>query len=184
MLRDLIQAKLGISLTQLKYTFNNNFDCAGLFVGQKRCTTPVSTFRKSLFHPLRNDTIFNFLNIAQGKLPPPYLPPANPDGTCVVQELVSGNTCGSISTLCGIEIDALAYANPGLQCTSLYVGQRLCCSNGQLPPVVQPTTAASLTAFSTISTSTGAQSTTKTFSRQWYQSMSLHKWFQSHCGAL
>ncbi|KAJ3295139.1 hypothetical protein HDU76_006884, partial [Blyttiomyces sp. JEL0837] len=68
--------------------------------------------------------------VSQGKLPPPPLPPGNNDGTCIEVTVAKDQTCDVIAAANHITTEALVYANTGLNCNSLILGQYLCVSKG------------------------------------------------------
>ncbi|PTB48755.1 glycoside hydrolase family 18 protein, partial [Trichoderma harzianum CBS 226.95] len=56
------------------------------------------------------------------------------DGTCSTVQVVSGDSCGSLATECGISAQDLATFNPASDlCSTLAVGQYICCTSGSLP---------------------------------------------------
>ncbi|KAJ3406422.1 hypothetical protein HDV05_006016 [Chytridiales sp. JEL 0842] len=96
-----------------------------------------------------------------GRRPPPPADPANPkpDGTCTVHVVRPGDTCYGIATSCGIKVEGLQNVNPGMECTALWVGQRLCCSMGVLPnmsPSITPAITTTMKTITTASTTTTA----------------------------
>ncbi|KAI2792815.1 Killer toxin subunits alpha/beta [Penicillium oxalicum] len=55
-------------------------------------------------------------------------------GTCTYKLVVSGDSCGSLATKCGITATDLYKYNPSSTfCSTLAVGQPICCSAGSLP---------------------------------------------------
>ncbi|KAF2819903.1 putative glycosyl hydrolase, family 18 [Ophiobolus disseminans] len=65
---------------------------------------------------------------------PNTLPGGNSDGTCKTREVVSGDSCGTLASKCGISADDFMKANTKNNlCSSLAEGQQVCCSNGKLP---------------------------------------------------
>jgi chitinase len=56
------------------------------------------------------------------------------DGDCTFIEVVSGDRCGSLSSKCGISAADFYKYNPASDlCSTLQVGQKVCCSAGNLP---------------------------------------------------
>jgi chitinase len=70
------------------------------------------------------------------------VPQPNPDGTCSTIAVVSGDSCSSLATTCGITAAEFTDFNPSSTlCSTLAVGELVCCSSGTLPassPVPQP----------------------------------------------
>src|ERR1700761_2313507 len=54
--------------------------------------------------------------------------------TCTTHTVVSGDSCSTIYTDCGITAAEFADYNPNVVCTDLQVGERVCCSSGGLSP--------------------------------------------------
>jgi hypothetical protein len=53
---------------------------------------------------------------------------------CTTQQVVSGDSCGSLATKCGISAADFTKYNPTADlCSTLQVGQHVCCSPGTLP---------------------------------------------------
>ncbi|KAI8585352.1 hypothetical protein BDZ88DRAFT_433109 [Geranomyces variabilis] len=73
------------------------------------------------------------LCVSSGSLPPLQLPPPGPDGTCRYVEVRENVFCSDYATQCGVTLDQLKAANPGLDCTKLTIKQALCCGNGKRP---------------------------------------------------
>ncbi|KAL1954115.1 hypothetical protein VTO42DRAFT_1739 [Malbranchea cinnamomea] len=62
-------------------------------------------------------------------------PEPNPDGTCKTEQVVSGDSCGTLAARCGITGAKFEEYNndvPNL-CSTLAVGQYVCCTPGELP---------------------------------------------------
>ncbi|KAK9364399.1 hypothetical protein V1509DRAFT_78068 [Lipomyces kononenkoae] len=56
------------------------------------------------------------------------------DGTCSYVLVVSGDSCGTLTTKCGITAAELSQYNPSSTlCSTLAVGEPICCSEGSLP---------------------------------------------------
>ncbi|KAH6625093.1 hypothetical protein C7974DRAFT_454971 [Boeremia exigua] len=65
---------------------------------------------------------------------PNSLPAGNSDGTCKTIEVVSGDSCGSLASKCGISAADFMKANTKTDlCSKLGEGQKVCCSNGNYP---------------------------------------------------
>lgn len=56
----------------------------------------------------------------------------NRDTTCSTVQVVSGDSCASLATKCGISAPLFTQYNPNI-CSTLAVGQFVCCSAGSLP---------------------------------------------------
>ncbi|KAK2797393.1 hypothetical protein FQN50_009194 [Emmonsiellopsis sp. PD_5] len=100
--------RCGISEENLKkYNPRSNF-CNTLVAGEKVCCS-------------------------SGTLPD-TIPPPNSDGSCKTIKVISGDSCGSLATKCGLSPQDFTKVNtdPNL-CSSLAVGQPVCCSRGKLP---------------------------------------------------
>lgn len=68
---------------------------------------------------------------SSGTLPSPQ---ANADGTCTAVQVVSGDSCGTLATECGITATEFSEYNDATDlCSSLAVGQHVCCTPGDLP---------------------------------------------------
>ncbi|KAI3322279.1 glycoside hydrolase family 18 protein [Xylariaceae sp. AK1471] len=73
---------------------------------------------------------------SSGALPDP-IPAANSDGTCKSQSVVSGDSCGSLASKCGLKAADFTKLHPASDyCATLQVGQRVCCTHGILPDIV------------------------------------------------
>ncbi|RFU78376.1 glycosyl hydrolase family 18 [Trichoderma arundinaceum] len=105
---DAVAKRCGISQSDLtKFNPQSNF-CKTLVPGQKVCCS-------------------------SGTLPDP-IPPANSDGTCKTISVVSGDGCGSLASKCGLSsADFTKLHSDSKFCSSLQVGQRICCTHGTLP---------------------------------------------------
>lgn len=62
-------------------------------------------------------------------------PAPNPDGTCATVQVVSGDSCGTLASKCGITGANFEEFNSYKSnlCSTLAVGQHVCCSEGELP---------------------------------------------------
>jgi hypothetical protein len=63
----------------------------------------------------------------------PDLPPPNPDGTCVTEQVQPGDGCWALADRCGITQPTLESRNRNNLCRSLQLGEFVCCSTGTLP---------------------------------------------------
>ncbi|XP_014561985.1 glycoside hydrolase family 18 protein [Bipolaris victoriae FI3] len=67
---------------------------------------------------------------------PSTLPAGNSDGTCKTIDVVSGDSCGSLASKCGISSADFMKANTKTDlCSKLIEGQKVCCSNGKYPDI-------------------------------------------------
>ena len=67
---------------------------------------------------------------------PETIPPGNSDGTCKTRNVVSGDSCGSLASKCGLSSNDFMKVNTKTNlCSSLAVGQPVCCTRGTLPDV-------------------------------------------------
>ncbi|CAG5181777.1 uncharacterized protein ALTATR162_LOCUS9829 [Alternaria atra] len=65
---------------------------------------------------------------------PSTLPSGNSDGTCKTRPVVSGDTCASLASKCGISAAEFTQVNTKTNlCSSLAPGQQVCCSSGKMP---------------------------------------------------
>lgn len=65
---------------------------------------------------------------------PSTIPAANSDGTCEARQVVSGDSCSSLASKCGLSAQDFTKVNSATDlCSSLKVGQHVCCSRGKLP---------------------------------------------------
>lgn len=72
---------------------------------------------------------------SSGTLPDP-IPAANSDGTCKTQSVVSGDSCSSLASKCGLKPADFTTLHPASTfCSTLQVGQRVCCTHGVLPDI-------------------------------------------------
>lgn len=101
--------RCGISESDLA-SFNpaSNF-CSTLAVGQKYCCS-------------------------SGTLPD-TIPPANSDGTCDYISVVGGDGCDTLASKCGLAAADFTKLHEGEEnfCSTLAVGQAVCCTRGELP---------------------------------------------------
>lgn len=67
-----------------------------------------------------------------GELPDTGRPP-NPDGTCATIQVDSGDSCESLASECGIPGLKFEEYNKDDLCSTLAVGEYVCCSEGKLP---------------------------------------------------
>ncbi|KAJ5056167.1 hypothetical protein J3E72DRAFT_200340 [Bipolaris maydis] len=67
---------------------------------------------------------------------PSTLPAGNSDGTCKTIDVVSGDSCGSLASKCGISSADFMKVNTKTDlCSKLIEGQKVCCSNGKYPDI-------------------------------------------------
>ncbi|KAI6778523.1 uncharacterized protein J7T54_005047 [Emericellopsis cladophorae] len=65
---------------------------------------------------------------------PSTIPPGNADGTCKIRRVVQDDTCTTLASKCGISGNDFMKVNTKKNlCSSLIVGQPVCCSKGKLP---------------------------------------------------
>ncbi|KAL5364727.1 putative glycosyl hydrolase, family 18 [Aspergillus floccosus] len=65
---------------------------------------------------------------------PDTIPPGNPDGTCKTRQVIGGDSCGSLASKCGLTPQDFTKVNTGANlCSTLRVGQHVCCTRGKLP---------------------------------------------------
>ncbi|KAI0539137.1 putative glycosyl hydrolase, family 18 [Xylaria digitata] len=65
---------------------------------------------------------------------PSTLPPGNSDDTCKTRSVISGDSCASLASKCGISAADFMKANSKTNlCSTLAVGQNVCCTSGKLP---------------------------------------------------
>lgn len=73
---------------------------------------------------------------------PDTIPPGNSDGTCKTIDVISGDSCGSLASKCGLSSNEFMEVNTKENlCATLAVGQPVCCTRGDLPdlrPVPKP----------------------------------------------
>ncbi|KAL0943521.1 chitinase [Colletotrichum truncatum] len=64
-------------------------------------------------------------------------PPQNSDGTCSTKKVDGGDSCASLATKCGVSGADFTKFNSGTTnlCSTLRVGQLVCCSTGKLPDI-------------------------------------------------
>ncbi|KAL2118935.1 hypothetical protein VTJ04DRAFT_5894 [Mycothermus thermophilus] len=63
----------------------------------------------------------------------PDLPPPNSDGTCVTQQVLAGDGCATLANRCQITQNKLIERNRNNLCSTLTVGEYVCCTSGELP---------------------------------------------------
>lgn len=107
---DAVAARCGISTADLqKYNTAKNF-CSTLVPDQVVCCS-------------------------SGTLPDP-IPPANSDGTCKTKSVISGDSCSSLASKCGLKPADFTKLHPASNfCSALQVGQPVCCTYGKLPDI-------------------------------------------------
>ncbi|KAI1110528.1 glycoside hydrolase family 18 protein [Nemania sp. NC0429] len=103
----------------------------------KRCGITTANLKK--FNPAKNfcTTLVpeQVVCCSAGTLPDP-IPPANPDGTCKFKSVISGDSCGSLASKCGLKPADFTKLHPAAAfCSTLQVGQRVCCTHGKLPDI-------------------------------------------------
>ncbi|KAI0882847.1 putative glycosyl hydrolase, family 18 [Annulohypoxylon maeteangense] len=65
---------------------------------------------------------------------PSTIPPGNSDGTCKTRTVVSGDSCGSLASKCGISAADFMKVNTKTNlCSTLAEGQQVCCTAGSKP---------------------------------------------------
>lgn len=65
---------------------------------------------------------------------PSTLQNGNADGTCKTRSVVSGDTCGTLASKCGISGADITKVNTKANfCSTLAAGQNICCTSGTLP---------------------------------------------------
>ncbi|KAJ7918372.1 hypothetical protein B0H13DRAFT_290146 [Mycena leptocephala] len=69
---------------------------------------------------------------------------------CKFATVASGSTCFSIAQAAGITTDQLLSFNPGLDCSVLALGQKLCISSGTLPGQPQQNPDGSCATYTTV----------------------------------
>ncbi|KAI1177579.1 glycoside hydrolase family 18 protein [Nemania sp. FL0916] len=103
----------------------------------KRCGITTANLQK--YNPAKNfcTTLVpdQVVCCSSGTLPDP-IPPANSDGTCKTKSVVSGDSCASMATKCGLKPADFTTLHPASTfCSTLQVGQRVCCTRGKLPDI-------------------------------------------------
>ncbi|KAJ3573148.1 hypothetical protein NPX13_g4807 [Xylaria arbuscula] len=72
---------------------------------------------------------------SSGTLPDP-IPAANTDGTCTTKSVVSGDSCTSLASKCGLKpTDFTKLHSASDFCSTLQVGLLVCCTYGKLPDI-------------------------------------------------
>ncbi|KAI1345812.1 glycoside hydrolase family 18 protein [Xylaria sp. FL0043] len=72
---------------------------------------------------------------SSGTLPDP-IPAANADGTCKTKSVVSADSCSSLASKCGLKPADFTKLHPASNfCSTLQVGQPVCCTHGTLPDI-------------------------------------------------
>lgn len=106
-----VAQRCGISQSDLKNYNDNTEFCGTLVPGQTVCCSA-------------------------GALPAP-IPSGNADGTCKTKSAVAGDSCASLAQKCGLKpADFTALHNSDRNfCSTLAVGQRVCCTYGELPDI-------------------------------------------------
>ena len=105
-----VAKRCGISQADLKkYNPASDF-CSTLVPGQKVCCS-------------------------SGTLPDP-IPPANSDGTCKAIQVQGGDGCDTLASKCGLKPADFTKLHPESDfCSTLMVGQQVCCTHGKLPDI-------------------------------------------------
>ncbi|KAH7116609.1 putative glycosyl hydrolase, family 18 [Dactylonectria estremocensis] len=105
-----VAKRCGIKLADLKKYNSAKTFCNTLVPGQKVCCSA-------------------------GTLPDP-IPAANSDGTCKTKSVISGDSCASMAKKCGLKAaDFTKLHSDSKFCSSLMVGQPVCCTRGKLPDI-------------------------------------------------
>ncbi|KAL7940236.1 glycoside hydrolase family 18 protein [Trichoderma barbatum] len=73
---------------------------------------------------------------SSGTLPDP-IPPAKSDGTCKTKSVVSGGSCTSMATKCGLKAADFTtlHSDDKTFCSTLVAGRPVCCTHGKLPDI-------------------------------------------------
>ncbi|ETS78817.1 hypothetical protein PFICI_08670 [Pestalotiopsis fici W106-1] len=68
---------------------------------------------------------------------PDTIPDANPDGTCRTISVVANDGCGTLASKCGLAPADFTELHEGDEdfCSTLAVGQLVCCTHGKLPDI-------------------------------------------------
>lgn len=126
--------KLAARATCKTTTVHANDGCAAV---AKRCGISQADLQK--YNPAKN--FCNTLAVDQtvccssGTLPDP-IPAANSDGTCKTKSVVSGDSCTSMAQKCGLKpADFTKLHSDKNFCSSLVVGQPVCCTHGKMPDI-------------------------------------------------
>lgn len=107
----------------------NNGQCASGYSGSSLSKFPVGEAEDDLTPPT-NRSITHGHRSSHGKR---LLSEMHRRGTCSAIRVNHGDLCGSLATRCGISLADFTKYNPTILCTSLRVGQHVCCSAGTLP---------------------------------------------------
>ncbi|KAF2003786.1 glycoside hydrolase family 18 protein [Amniculicola lignicola CBS 123094] len=106
----------------------------GCFAVAARCAISQSNLEKynraNLCTTLVKDEV---VCCSSGTLPN-TLPGGNSDGTCKTRNVVSGDSCSTLASKCGISASDFMKANTKSNlCSTLMEGQHVCCTSGKLP---------------------------------------------------
>lgn len=65
---------------------------------------------------------------------PETIPPGNSDGSCKTRSVIGGDSCASLASKCGLSANDFMKVNTKQNlCSSLAVGQPVCCTRGKMP---------------------------------------------------
>jgi len=106
----------------------------GCWVVANRCGISQSDLEKYNRANLCNTLIRDEKVCCSSGTLPNTLPDGNSDGTCKTREVVSGDSCDSLASKCGITADDFMKANTKNNlCSKLAEGQHVCCTSGKSP---------------------------------------------------
>jgi hypothetical protein len=106
----------------------------GCYAVAERCKITQANLekynRKNLCTTLVSDEV---VCCSSGTLPS-TLPAGHSDGTCKTRKVVSGDTCTSLASKCGISSNDFMKVNTKTKlCNTLQAGQQVCCTKGTYP---------------------------------------------------
>lgn len=106
----------------------------GCYAVAKRCGISQADLEKYNRKNLCKTLVLDEIVCCSSGTLPSTLPPGNSDGTCKTRSVVSGDSCGSLASKCGISAADFNKANTKANlCSTLAEGQKVCCTAGKMP---------------------------------------------------
>ncbi|XDG05350.1 hypothetical protein ABKA04_004965 [Annulohypoxylon sp. FPYF3050] len=106
----------------------------GCYAVAKRCGISQADLEKYNRKDLCKTLVLDEIVCCSSGTLPSTLPPGNSDGTCKTRSVVSGDSCGSLASKCGISAADFNKANTKANlCSTLAEGQKVCCTAGKMP---------------------------------------------------
>lgn len=128
----IINTNADLSFAQLAVQSWKNSSCFSLSGGTASAWQNITYLAPSLLRASNNTTSDNSTSLE--KRPQHSGRKLLPRTTCTTIRVVSGDTCATLATQCGITAAQFTTYNPSsTECSTLTVGEYVCCSAGTLP---------------------------------------------------